>query len=494
MSLLPWRAMSCRAESPMITALVVGAVGCGSPTPGSSTDASSSSTATSTSSGSSDATASSGDEPGTATTDGSDGGSSTTAADSTGEAPGMVHIRFAFIHGVLGSADSQLHAENEADDLETFVLDHADSYVAAYQDAHPGRVVAIESARVNLYVDGGGALLRPGLDDVADGSGQITANRWRQQLVTKLDAAYPDGVGNLVLVGHSTGARVALEVAADVGSDGQPGTMQWGLQARIAGVVTLHGMIDRLDNPEYDFIGPTGFETGCKLAQADGWCEYAARISARPAAAWTATHRRWLALVSWADCSPSLWSGENDKSLPFRAQASAAAFGTTMTRAADGTWVPAHGVLYGNFCHSDVTSSGSPVHGDAVAASMTAVLRWIFENAPRPVVTDEDAQRIDLAPLGSGVWSREQVRGDDCPPELHDDGAPELAGVCLHGGDADHALDGNNASSIVAQGDCRASARWQHLHAGEQHGARLFAKTHAVDDEPGLIATLAVEP
>lgn len=469
---------------PAIALLLV--LACGHADPGvAGSDETSSTTAPATSTG---------DVPDATATADSTGAVATTASSgatdaSTGDPSGAIPLRFAFVHGVLGSAASQQHAENEAEDLEAWLLEHLDEPIASWQAAHPGITIEVESARLNLYTDTDGALLEPGLDEVADGSGHVTANRWRQQLVTKLQAAFPTG-GNIVIVGHSTGARAAVEVAADVGEDGQPGSMLWGIQARIAGVVTLHGMIDRLDDPEYDFIGPTGFETGCKLAQADGWCEYAARISGRPAADWVAANKRLLALVSWASCSPSLWGGENDKSLPLRAQASAGAHGMTVTRTAAGELVVAHGVLYGHYCHSDVTSKGSSAHGDAVAAAMGAVLDWVFVRAPQVVVADEGDQRVDLPAIGASSWSDPMTLGADCPIDAVDLGEAELAGVCRHGDDG-HGFDAHNLTELTATGNCHAQARWQHDHTAESHAARLWVKTHV--GQGGLVDGLAIE-
>ncbi|MBC8068292.1 MAG: hypothetical protein IAG13_08160, partial [Deltaproteobacteria bacterium] len=384
----------------------------GCPAPRESSDASDATTQDAESSSSVATTAASASGKTTATADGT---SSSTAANddgsSGGEESGTVVVRFAFVHGVLGSPESQTHAEDEAADLEAYLLDHADEHIAAYETAHPGLAIEISTTRLNLYTDVQGALLAPGLDEVSDDSGITTANRWREQLALKLELAYP-GQQNLVVVGHSTGARAAMEVTAGVIDASEPDTHDWGFGDRIAGVVALHGMIDRLGNPEYDFLGPISFLTGCKLAQASGWCEYASEISGVAASDWVAQHRRALALVGWGDCSPSLWTGQNDKSLPLRAQGSPGLAGMSMTPIQGGAWAPAHGVLYGNFCHSDVTASSSPRHGDAVAAAIDRVLEWVFVAAPRVANPSLEAQIVDVAPLPAEQWSRWSERGD----------------------------------------------------------------------------------
>ena len=208
-----------------------------------------------TSSGSTSATTGA-DETSTGVADDSDVESSSVGAvdeSSSGELDrGTIVVRFAFVHGVLGSASSQATAHDEALDMEAYLLAHAGDFAAQYEREHPGLEVEIESTRLKLYTDVQDALLVPGLDEMSDGTGITTANRWREQLARKLDLAYPNQA-NLVVIGHSTGARAAMEVAAGVIDDAAPGSHDWGVDDRIAGVVSLHGMIDALGNPEYDF-------------------------------------------------------------------------------------------------------------------------------------------------------------------------------------------------------------------------------------------------
>jgi len=462
--------------------------GCGAPVEGigasgtgSESTSSTSSTVDSSSSSSSAADAS------TSTTSLPADDSSTGASEA-----GTIVVRFAFVHGVLGEAGSQATAQDEALDMETYLLAHADERAAQYESDHPGIEIEIASTRLNLYTDVQDALLVPGLDEIADGTGSTTANRWREQLARKLDLAYP-GQGNLVVIGHSTGARVAMEVAAGVVDDDGPGSHVWGVEDRIAGVVSLHGMIDALGNPEYDFIGPIEFLTGCQLAAADGWCEYASEISGVPASDWVATHKRALALISWADCSPSGWTGQNDKSLPLRAQGSPDVAGMTMTPIQGGTYAPAHGVLYGNFCHSDPTSRSAAAHEAAVAAAMDHVLDWVFVAAPRVANPGLGAQTIDIDPLPAGIWSSAISRGEGCPVGEIDAGVPEVAGTCIHPGGSDHPMDEHDMVETTDGPDCTGSVRWQHLHADDMHPARLWMKAYAQPPDGGLVATLASE-
>jgi hypothetical protein len=463
-------------------------LGCGAPVPAgdaSTTDAG----GTSSSTGAVDASTSTGVEASSSSsTDGALDSESTGTPET-----GTVTVRFAFVHGVLGEAGSQQSAQDQALDMESYLLDHADERVAAYQREHPGIHVEVASTRLNLYTDVQGALLVPGLDETTDGAGITTANRWREQLARKLDLAYP-GEDNLVLIGHSTGARTAMEVTAGVIDEAEPGTHDWGVEDRIAAVVSLHGMIDRLGNPEYDFLGPIEFITGCKLAQAPGWCEYASEISGVSASDWVAANKRALALIGWGDCSPSLWTGQNDKSLPLRAQGSPGLAGMSMTPIQGGAVAPAHGVLYGNFCHSDPTSGSSPDHEAAVAAAMDHVLDWVFVAAPRVANPVLEAQVIDIDALPYGTWSASVSRGESCAPDEIDTGTVEVAGTCIHPGGSDHAMDGDDVVEVADGPSCTGSVRWQHLHAGEMHPARLWMKTYSQPPAAGLIATLQRVP
>ncbi len=404
---------------------------------------------------------------------------------------GTIAVRFAFVHGVLGSADAQTNAESQAADMEAYLLVHAEERATQYELDHPGIDVEIASTRLNVYTDVQGNLLSPGLDEVGDGTGITTANRWREQLALKLDLAYP-GQGNIVVIGHSTGARAAVEVAASVGDDLGPGSRDWGVEDRIAAVVSLHGMIDALGNPEYDFLGPIDFLTGCELAQPTGWCEYAANVSGVAAMDWVAANKHALALIGWADCSPSLWTGQNDKSLPLRAMGSPDVAGMTMTPIRDGQQAPAHGILYGNFCHSDVTSSSSAAHDAAIAAAMDRVLDFVFVAAPRVANRGLDAQAIEIDPLPDGVWSSFVDRGDGCGDEL-DAGPPEVAGSCIHDDADDHAMNDEDVVEVMDGRDCTGSARWQHLHQDEMVSAKLWLKAYSQPAGGGLVSTLEVE-
>jgi pimeloyl-ACP methyl ester carboxylesterase len=268
-------------------------------------------------------------------------------------------LNLLFVHGVDSGA-ARATAQDSLVDLEAYVTEH----------------VAAQSRRVNLYTDLDGNVLSPSIDAPSDGTGIPSALKWRAQLVAKLQQAYPDGEGDIVLIGHSTGGRAAMEVAANVGADGQPGNFDWGVADRIAGVITLDAILHDLQSDDFNFIGPLDFITGCKLAQETGWCEYAGLVSGVPAADAVTHDARSLVLIAAGDCSPSVWTGESDQLVPLLAQGCPAAPGTHVTPGKNGD-VVAPGFYYGPFCHSDTTNKGSPRHASAIAAAGDAMVAWL---------------------------------------------------------------------------------------------------------------------
>jgi hypothetical protein len=289
-------------------------------------------------------------------------------------------VRLLFVHGVDSGA-ARATAQQSLAALEAYVTGRLTDKIAAYEEEHPDAVITLQSKRVNLYTGLDGTVLDPSIDSPSDGTGLPVATRWRSQLVAKLKQAYPNGEGNVILIGHSTGGRVAMEVAANVGANGQPGSQDWGVADRIAGVITLDGMLHDLQSRDFNFIGPLDFITGCKFQHEAGWCEYAGLISGVPAADEVTVDKRSLVLIAAGNCSPSLWTGENDKMLPLLAQGCPKAPGTHMTPSPDGE-VVAPGLYYGPFCHSDTTDAGSPRHDAAIAASGEQMITWIVGQLP----------------------------------------------------------------------------------------------------------------
>lgn len=297
-------------------------------------------------------------------------------------APRTVPLDLLFVHGVDSDDASRKGAGNALADLEAYVTGELAPKLAAYNAAHPDTVVELHAERVNLYTDLDGNLLSPSIDAPADGTGIPSANLWRSQLVAKLEQAYPHGERNLILIGHSTGGRAAMEVTANVGANGQPHSFDWGVADRIAGVITLDAMLHDLQSKDFNFIGPLDFVTGCKLNQETGWCEYAGHVSGVPAADAVTTEKHSLVLIAAGDCSPSVWTGESDQVLPLLAQGCPAAPGTHTTPSKDGD-VIAPGMFYGPFCHSDTTNRSSPRHASAIAAAGDAMVTWLADLAPQ---------------------------------------------------------------------------------------------------------------
>lgn len=293
-------------------------------------------------------------------------------------APPIVHhvpVNLVFVHGVMSGAP-RATAENALADLDAYVTAGLATRISGYEAAHPDVVIELQSRRINLYTGLDGAVLSPSIDSPSDGTGIPVATKWRSQLVAKLEQAYPDGEGNVILIGHSTGARAAMEVAANVGANGQPGSHDWGVSDRIAGVITLDGMLHDLQSKDFNFIGPLDFISGCELQQEKGWCEYAGLVSGVPAADEVTVHKHALELIAAGDCSPSVWTGENDQVLPLLAQGSPMAPGTHVTPGPNGD-VVAPGFYYGPFCHSDTTNASSPRHQSAIAAAGDSMVAWI---------------------------------------------------------------------------------------------------------------------
>lgn len=404
------------------------------------------------------------------------------------EAPRPVTVRLVFIHGVNANDDGRRGSTGALAELDAHLMARLPARAAQYEAAHPEVTLAFTSHRVNLYTDLAGNLVRPIIDDVADGTGVPSATRWREQLVAKLNAQVPQDGSPVVLIGHSTGAKVAMEVAANVGGAGTVGGRDWGWQSRIVGVVTINGMIDALNSSTYNFIAFLSYLQGCKAVHGDGWCEYSGRISAVPAATWVAQNKRALMLISHGSCSPSVWTGESDQVLPLRAQGVPAAYGMKLTPTPD-TFGPAHGLHYGPYCHSDITNGGSERHAGAKQAVSDRIVDWLFTSAPR--VTNPDVRRFDVSPIPNGQWSGAFTVGGRCGGEDVAGPGMHVIGSCGHPGffdGDDHAFNGSNQLE-VRPGVCGGTVRWRHFHSGK-NPAKVWLKTYSQPPGGGLVSTL----
>ncbi|HEY0606833.1 MAG TPA: hypothetical protein VGD58_28195 [Herpetosiphonaceae bacterium] len=425
-----------------------------------------------------------------------------------------IQLNILYIHGVKGGTADRQNAQGSLDELETAINAEIGSRIAAYETANPGTTIAFRSARANLYTatpspyhpsDSLGPLFMddwevgdPGCTTTKQGQPCTTAYEWRYRLAREIESKFPADAKNIILVGHSTGGRVAMEVAANVGPDGV-GTMNWGVQHKIAGVATAQGMIDALNGSKYNVVGSASFVTTCKngdpilgfgssTALGNGWCEYAGNVGGFPAADWVANNKRALMLISYASCSPSLWTGYSDGPLPYDAQGSPAATGVQMTPAPGQTWRPAHGVRYGSFCHSAITNTGDSNHAAAVSAAKTRILSWIFDSAPRTAAQGS----ITTGTLGYNVSSPVYAVGGTCGSGQIDGGIA-VAGLCKHPGyfDGDDHIVAAGELTISDGTSCSGTFKWTQRHdSSNNHAATLWWKTYSQPAARSLIGTL----
>jgi len=428
---------------------------------------------------------------------------------------GTVQLNFLYVHGVKGCQEHRLGAEGSLNELQAAIDAALPSHVSTYQSSHPGVTVVTRSAHANLYTAPASPyhpsdstnpvnmddweVGDPGCTTTKQGQPCTTAFEWRWRLAREIERRFPTGTKNIVLVAHSSGARASFEVAANVGADGV-GTYNWGVQDRIAGVVSVQGMVDSLGTSKYNVVGPTSFVTACKngdpivgfgdsCALGNGWCEYASDVSAFPAADWVVRNKRALMLTSWASCSPSLWTGYSDGSLPFDAQGSGLAVGTGMTPAPGQTWRPSHGTKYGSFCHSAIVDPGISGHAQAVTGARDRILGWVFNSSPRVAASGSVTTSTSIA---YGTSSPTYSIGSACPVGEKDEGL-EVVGVCKHPGyfdGDDHAIASGEFTLTNGTG-CTGAFKWTQNHdSGNKHAATFWWKTRSLPQDTSLMATL----
>ena len=446
-----------------------------------------------------------------------DAGTTTDSGSPDAASVGELPLRLLYVHGVKSCEDARMNAERSLIDLEAAIADELPARIASYEADHPGVSVVAHSGRANLYTatssgqqpsDSADPLLMddwevgdPGCATSAQGEACTAAYEWRYRLVQEIDRLFPGEARNIVLIGHSTGVRTALEVAANVGPGGI-GSHDWGVQDRIAGVVSVHGMVDSLGDPAYDVIGPLGFVTSCKFgdvfagfgnncAQGNGWCEYAGQVSAREASDWVAENRQLLTLVSHDDCGLSAFSGSSDGALPIGAQASSLAPGLSMAAADGDRFQVAHGDYYGTFCHSAIDSPGNPRHAAAVEAVRTRILDWLFLDARAVAATGS----TDVSALDYLQSSPSYQMGAECPVG-HEDGEVEVVGACRHPGlfdGDDHIIDPAELT-VTDDDDCSGSFHWTQSHdQDDPHAGELYFKAYSRPSPGGALQRFELE-
>ncbi len=425
-----------------------------------------------------------------------------------------IEINLLYVHGVKNCPTERQNAQNSLVDLGNAISAQLSSRIATWQGVHPGNNVVVTQKYANLYTATASGIHPsdspnpinmddwevgdPGCSTTQQGDPCTTAYEWRYRLAQEINRLYPAPAKNIILVGHSTGARVAMEVAANVGPGGV-NTFNWGVQSRIAGVVTLHGMVDSLGTSKYDVAGPLSFETTCKngdaaagwgdsCSQGNGWCEYAGRVSGFAANDWVANSKRALNLISWASCSPSLFAGRTDGPLPFDAQGSPWAVGLDMTPTTSTSWRVAHGTKYGSFCHSDITNGGAANHAAARDAARNRILDWLFVAAPRVSATGSNT----TATLAYNATSSTYTMGASCPTGEMDDNKTagnkatgiDIAGVCKHGGyfdGDDHSVALGELTVLSNGASCNGTYNWKQAHdSGNSHSSTLTWKTRSL--------------
>jgi hypothetical protein len=438
--------------------------------------------------------------------------------------PATVELNLLYVHGLKSCTAARQNAEGSLADLESAVNAALPARIAAWEAAHPGVQVVTHSARANLYTatpsgihpsDSPDPLNMddweagdPGCSATQQGEPCTTAYEWRYRLAQEVNRLFPAPARNVVLIGHSAGARVSMDVAANLGPGGV-GTQDWGVRDRIAGVVTLQGVIDQIGSSKYDVVGIASFETSCKdgdaivgfgdsCAPGNGFCEWVARVDSSPAADWVASNQRALMLTSWGSCSPSAWTDRSDGVLPYDAQASPLAVGLDMTPAPGQTWREAHGQRYGAFCHSDITNASSANHAAARDAARDRILDWIFTAAPRVAATGTNS----TTSLSFGQSTGDFPMGSSCPLGDVDDtltqgtkGAGiDLVGVCRHPGffDGDDHPISASEFTVTNGAACNGTYRWTQAHdSSNPHAASFWWKTRSVSAAgPDLLATL----
>jgi pimeloyl-ACP methyl ester carboxylesterase len=463
----------------------------------------------------------------TATTSSSSSTSSSTTTSSTSSTTTstlVVELNLLYVHGLQSCASTRLNAQNALDELEAAVNASLPARIVAWEAAHPGIHVVTHSARANVYTATPSGIHPsdspdsidmddwevgdPGCSTTQQGQPCTTAYEWRFRLVREINRLYPAPKRNIVLIGHSAGGRVSMDVASNTGTGG-PNTQNWGVQDRIAGVVSVQGVIDEIGSSKYDVVGPTSFETACKngdviagfgdsCAPGNGFCEWIARESSTPGADWVATSRRALMLTAWSgSCSP-LWGGRSDGTLPYDAQASPLAVGLDMTPAPGQTWREAHGQRLGTFCHSDITNASSGNHVAVRTAVRDRLLDWLFVAAPRVAA----AGTSSTGSIPFGGQTAIVAMGSACPAGEVDDALTQgtngagvdVVGVCRHPGffdGDDHAIAASEFA-VTNGATCNGSFRWRQDHDEDNpHAAGFWWKTRSVRaGNPDLLGSL----
>jgi pimeloyl-ACP methyl ester carboxylesterase len=441
-----------------------------------------------------------------------DPGATSAPAAST---PGTVELNLLYIHGVQSDASGRAHAERSLGDLRGSLDTDLPGLIATYQASHPGVVITTHSAVANLYTatpsgihpsDSTDPTLMddwevgdPGCTTTRQGDPCTTGYEWRFRLVQEIHRLFPAGAKNIVLIAHSTGGRTAFEVASNTGPDGV-GTYDWGVQDRVAAVVSINGMIDGLQPSKYNVVGPFSFVTLCKDGDAiasifgagvpgNGWCEYAGNVSGVASADWVGQHKRSRVLISSGDCTPALWNGETDSALPYAAEGSPFSPGLNMTSAPGTTFTVAFGHRYGSFCHSTITNGNDANHAAAVTSAKAEIVDLLFHAATR---VDQQGSASTAAPIAFNATTPAFAVGGACPTgELGLRPAVQVVGTCRHPGffDGDDHAIASSEFAVTSGTACNGSFTWSQRHdSGNSHAAQFWWQTRSNPVDGGLVS------
>ena len=241
-------------------------------------------------------------------------------------------LNFVFLHGAAGERCSLQR-------LSDSMKKQLPSYIADYQQTHPGVEIRVNS-----------------LDRCYPA--YVGVDAWARNIADSINEYFP-GKENLILIGHSMGGKSALYAAAKNIS---------GLGDKVAMVVTINSPIKKFN--DYVVFGGGSVEQYCRAGwfrSDEGICDSVTNYDSSGDGSWIGHNRHWLSLISGESAPLSQqfdtgnvdpWPRDMDDGLvPVSAQY------------ADGADV----IYYGEHDHWELTDS------EEVAGSLAdKILRYIF--------------------------------------------------------------------------------------------------------------------
>jgi hypothetical protein len=193
-------------------------------------------------------------------------------------------------------------------------------------------------------------------------------------------------------------------------------------------------------------------------------------------------------LISTASCSPSLWTGNSDGSLPLAGEGSPFSVGLNMTPAAGQTFTVAYGHNYGAFCHSTITSGGDANHAAAVASAKAQIVDLIFHAATR---VDQQGTAQTASPIPFRGSTPAFAVGGACPAgDAGINPQVQVVGVCHHPGffdGDDHAI--SDGFAVARGAACNGTFTWSQVHdSNNSHAATFYWQTRSTPVGGGLLS------